>query len=163
MEMILQEIELALHARLYYLALVVALTIPDVCAALESVDGQTNRDRYKAWYNAHLGGRYGAVTDADCYSLRCGVAHQGRFGHPRMEYGRVIFAIPGRGIFLHNSIANDALHLDADRFCREMIAAARQWFAGKQNDPAVQANLPNVVQLRPNGFSPYVAGTPVIA
>jgi hypothetical protein len=163
METVLQEIERALQARVYYLALVVALTLPDICAALESPDGQTDRDRYKVWYNANLGGRYGALTDADCYSLRCGVVHQGRFGHPKMGYGRVVFSLPGTGIFLHNNIVNDALKLDVGQFCRDMVQAARRWFASKQNDPTVQANLPNLVQLRPQGLAPYIVGMPLIA
>ena len=71
MEMILKEIEAALAAKLYYLAVTLSLTLPDVCAALEAADGGTSSDRYKAWYTAHLGPTYGAMLTADdCCSLR---------------------------------------------------------------------------------------------
>jgi hypothetical protein len=58
MEMILSDIERALTARLYYVAITTALTLPDICAALESPDGTTSGPKYKAWYNLHLGPIY---------------------------------------------------------------------------------------------------------
>lgn len=39
MELILKEIERALDAKLYYLALQASLTLPDICGALQSNDG----------------------------------------------------------------------------------------------------------------------------
>ena len=52
MEVITQEIERALDAGLYYLALVCTLTLPDICAALESPTGDTSGksgEKYKKW------------------------------------------------------------------------------------------------------------------
>jgi hypothetical protein len=66
METILQEIDKALNAGLCYLAIAMALTVPDICAALESPNGETNGPKYKAWYNANLANRYPRITDADC-------------------------------------------------------------------------------------------------
>jgi hypothetical protein len=169
MEMILQEIERALQARLYYLAVVMAVTMPDICAALEAANGRTSGDKYKAWYNAHLAPLYPRLTDDDCYSLRCGVVHQGRFGHPGMQYDRIIFTLPDpRGnIFSGNVFGGGGnpptLNLDAEAFCRDVIAAVRAWFAAKQADANVVANLPNLVQFRPNGMAPFIGGVPVIA
>jgi hypothetical protein len=164
METILREIDRALDAGLYYLAIAMALTVPDVCAALESPDGETSGPKYKAWYNANLASRYPNITDADCWSLRCGVLHQGRCGHPNMQYGRILFTIPNRqnNVF-HNNIINDALNLDAVLFCRDVVTCARLWFDAKWNEPVVQNNLPNLVQLRPQGLAPYMVGTPLIA
>ena len=105
MEMILKEIEAALAAKLYYLAVTLSLTLPDVCAALEAADGGTSSDRYKAWYTAHLGPTYGAMLTADdCCSLRCGVIHQGRFGDQQHQYSRVLFTIP--------NVQNNTFHLN---------------------------------------------------
>jgi len=165
MEMIFREIERALDAQLYYSAIAMAVTLPDVCAALEAGNGRTSAEKYKAWYRANVGQAYGFLKDEDCYSLRCGVVHQGRFGGHGMQYGRVVFTmpIPGRNILIHNNVMNDALNLDADRFCRDMIQSARTWFVAHQNDQHVQANLPNLVQLRPGGLAPYIVGLPVIA
>ncbi|MDP2694408.1 MAG: hypothetical protein Q8O58_06035 [Gallionella sp.] len=164
MEIILNEIDRALDAGLYYLAIAMALTIPDICAALESQNGETSGPKYKAWYTANLGAQYPNVTDADCWSLRCGVLHQGRCGHQNMQYGRILFTIPNaQNNVFHNNIINDALNLDAVRFCHDVVACARLWYARKQNDPVVQSNLPNLVQLRPQGLAPYMVGMPLIA
>jgi hypothetical protein len=164
METILQEIDRALEAGLHYLAIAMALTVPDICAALESLNGETTGPKYKAWYNANLAGRYPNITDADCWSLRCGVLHQGRFGHPNMQYGRILFTVPNsQNNVFHNNIINDALNLDAVLFCRDVVACARHWFDEKCNDLVVQSNLPNLVQLRPQGLAPYMVGMPLIA
>ena len=46
MELILKEIERALDAKLYYLALQASLTLPDICGALQSNDGVAKKHKY---------------------------------------------------------------------------------------------------------------------
>jgi len=134
MEPILAEIEKALDAGLYYLAVMLAVAIPDICGALESKDGRSGPVQYKAWYDAHLANRIYDLTADDCYSLRCGVVHQG-----------------------------DAYVYSVEHFCKEVIVAVRTWFAAKQNDANVIANMPRLVRVHPNGLAPYIVGEPVIA
>jgi hypothetical protein len=160
METILREIEEALKAQLHFLAVSVALAVPDICSALEAPDGRATGARYEAWFNANLSAQYPFMTGADCYRLRCGVIHQGRFGHRSMQYGRVIFVLNAPGI--HQNILNDALQLSAEQFCHDVIVAVRQWFTAKKGDPHIVTNLPYLVVLRPGGFPPYVGGMPVI-
>jgi hypothetical protein len=160
METILGEIEHALKVRLYFLAITIALAVPDICAALQSRDGNATGVRYQEWFDANLSHKYPLLTAADCWKLRCGIVHQGRMGRKDMQYGRVIFILAAPGI--HNNVINDALQLSAETFCRDVIAATRQWFAANQNDVNVKANLPFLVPLRPNGFPPYIGGAPVI-
>jgi hypothetical protein len=164
MDRILGEIEHALKVHLYYLAIAMTLTLPDICAALEAVNGASNDARYKAWYTANLEPLYPWLTADDCWKLRCGVIHQGRFGHPNMQYGRVIFLLPGQnvGMFINNKI-NDAYFTDLQKFCLDATQRARAWFAAKQVDPIVQSNLENLMQIRPNGLPPYIVGAGVIA
>jgi hypothetical protein len=164
MEVILREIENALAARLYYAALLVSLSLPDICAALESPDGQTSSAKYKVWYDAWMAPLYPQMTSNDLYSLRCGVVHQGRMGHDRMQYARVLFTVPNaQGNVFHRNLLNDALNLDVIIFCRDMVQCVEQWYAAQQNDPNVLANLPRLVQFRPRGLSPYMVGMPLIA
>src|SRR6267154_323178 len=134
MNTILEEIEKALQSQLFYLAVASALSLPDVCSALESPNGTTSGAQYKAWYSAWLGHKYPNITPDDIYSLRCGVVHQGRFGHPRMQYSRVLFAIPNPGrIVFHNNIVDDALNLDAPMFCRDVLESALTWYEAKKD------------------------------
>jgi hypothetical protein len=166
MEQVLNEVDLALEHKLYYLAIVLALTLPDICSALEAADGRTTAERYKSWYDSYLASKFPNMSGEDCYSLRCGVVHQGRMGVVRKgaQFGRVLFSTPdGRGNVFHNCMLNDALQFDTMRFCREIIEAVRDWFSLAQSNPTVQLNLPNLVQYRPHGLTPYMVGIPIIA
>jgi hypothetical protein len=163
METLLTEIERALTMRLYYLAILLTLQLPDICGALESTDGEAKSDRYKAWCRLWFLPKYLKITEHDIYCLRCGVIHQGKFGHPRLPYVRVLFTLPNaREIVLHNGILNDALNLHAPIFCQDMIDSVRSWCVAKQNDTTVQDNLLRLVQYRPDGLNPHIEGVPVI-
>ncbi len=161
---LLDNIQGCLGSGIYYAALVTALTIPDICAALESDGAWATREKYKDWYKTYLGGNYPNLTPDDCYYLRCGVLHQGKLGRHGMQYSRVLFTVPNRqnNVF-HNNIINDALNLDVVIFCNDVVAAAQAWYELKKDDPFVLANLPNLVRDRPEGLSPYMVGVPLIA
>lgn len=164
MDAIFEEIRRALDARLYYLALVGTLALPDICAALESTDGQTTGPKYKAWCDQWLSARYPDITADDLWFMRCGVVHQGRAGHPKSQFARVVFTVPSADHSVwHNNVVNDALNLDIEIFCYDVIEAACQWYDTKQNDPHVLANLPRLMRYYPNGLAPYLQGMPVVA
>lgn len=84
LEHILGDIEKALAAEFHYLAIVVSLTVPDICAALERDPAQRRKigETYVAWCKTNLEPHYTHFTAEDCYRLRCGVIHEGKFGHP---------------------------------------------------------------------------------
>jgi len=143
--------------------LVLTLTLPDVCAALESADGRSTPDRYKAWYSAWLARKYGRhLTADDMYYLRCGVQHQGRFEHPAMQYSRIFFTLRPGGVFFHMNIFKDALNLDLPFFCKDVIESVDEWFDHKRDDQQVQANLSHLVQFHPNGMLPYLPEIPAV-
>jgi hypothetical protein len=164
MEIITNEIEHALKNGLYYLALVCTLSLPDVCAALESLTGETTARQYRDWYDRWLRQKYPQVTGDDLYGLRCGVVHQGQLAHPKSQYSRIVFILPNaqRG-FIHRVIVDDVLHLYLVTFCTDMVTAVTQWYAAKQNDANVIANFSRLVQYRPQGLAPYIEGVPLIA
>lgn len=168
LETTLREIESAIDAGLYYAALIVALTVPDICAALEDERAYSGREEYKNWYRENLAGRFPYMSDDAAYSLRCGVVHKGnlRLKMKGGESPRVIFTLPG-GVTVHNMVIEKSqigkvLQFDLVQFCEDVIEAARAWYVRKVDDPIVQANLPDLLQLRPRGFGPVV-GLPVIA
>jgi hypothetical protein len=156
METVLQEIERALSHRLYYLAIVLSVTLPDICAALEADDGRTNPARYKAWYKANLSTKFSFLTEDDCYSLRCGVVHQGQFGLAGQQYDRAVFFLPhpdpSRTFLVINSTMgtspNKCYTYSADEFCRAIINTVRAWFSAKVGDVNVEKNLPKLIQYR---------------
>lgn len=177
MEVITREIERGLNAGLYYLALICALSLPDICAALESPDGETTGQRYKEWYTAWLAPQYPELTAKDVYSLRCGVLHQGRIGTPKCQYERILFSLPNahhntahRNMMSKretlpngNAVDHVVLNLDLKTFCQDMITAVSRWYAAKQTDPNVQNNLPRLVQYYERGLAPFIVGLPLIS
>jgi hypothetical protein len=78
------------------------------------------------------------------------------------SHGRVIFVLPNtmceNG---HNIVVNDALVLDAFKFCVEVTSAAMKLFDGHPTN--VKKNYGNLLQYRPDGIFPYINGLPVIA
>jgi hypothetical protein len=94
LDQILADIKRALDSNFYYLAIMMALALPDICACLESPNGNTRGrvgEAYKAWFRANLAAKFSNLTDVDAYQMRCGVMHQGHFGDdPRRNYDRIV-------------------------------------------------------------------------
>jgi hypothetical protein len=158
LEPILQEIENALSLKLGYLALTVALTIPSICGALEHPSGEDDSGRYRKWYKRYVGSKFKNLTPADCWSLRNGVVHQGRFGTDSQKYDRVVFVPPNDNNFrmTGNPIVKferqggppTCILIEIRDFCEAMTAGARNWFETARHDPNVQRNMDRIVKPR---------------
>jgi hypothetical protein len=192
----LADIERALEAGLYQLAIAGALSIPDVCANLENeptddrdklrFNRNRQRKRYKEWFRVNASAKFAHLTAEDCYSMRCGVLHQGNLGRPDDQYDRLILGLPGARVpndslihipstatFNGKTISEifdqpfktgKVLHMLVVQFCMNMVEAAREW-ATKNFDPHVQANVPRMTRLRPEGIPGFSVfdGMPLIA
>lgn len=164
METILQEMNNAVAAGLFYMAILAALAVPDICAALESPSGRTSGEQYKAWCDQWLLPAYPLLTAADLWAMRCGVVHQGRSEHPNSQYSRVIFTAPTPNrMTFHNNTVGDALNLDISTFCWDVTQAAVAWLNAHQGDPAVQANWPRLMRFYPQGIGEWpFQGVPLV-
>lgn len=163
MEFLLREIEQALDAGLYFIALQSSLTLPDICAALISPNGRTNREKYIKWYDTYAKEASSfAISGTDCYCFRCSCVHQGSTQHSDSSYSRIVFIAPNSYIMGHNNIINGALNIDINVFCRNIISSVRKWVSQVKDNPIFTANYPNLLQWYPNGFFPYIVGVPVI-
>jgi hypothetical protein len=181
---ILREVEKALEAKLYYLAIAVALSIPDICSCLEFDPEQPqwqNRKSYVEWCKKHITGFQNLDGD-DLYNLRGGVLHKGKFDHPKSKWNRVMFIGEGSSILMHDRvitiqphvefggvsakdlrIAGRVLGMSAVKFCQTISSAARVWIISESENPNVQRNLPLLVRFRPEGLPPFSVGIPTIA
>lgn len=52
-ELYLEQIEACLQEKLYLPALASALSLPDICAALESDNGESSGTKYQKWYDEY--------------------------------------------------------------------------------------------------------------
>lgn len=71
---LIDEINKALNAGLYLVALNSALTLPDICGKAEYPDCKTG-ERYKKWYSEYV--KDGDLPANIVYKLRCNMLHQG--------------------------------------------------------------------------------------
>lgn len=164
----LDQIDAAIANHLYYLALFACLALPDICAAMESADGEATKAGYLAWYEQHMPGYANgstvSVTGLDCYFFRCSLLHQGSAQHPKSTYSRILFIEPGAttNIF-HMNVLNDALNIDVTIFCQDMVTAARRWLTKAATTTNYQQNYQRFMTRYPGGLAPYIVGLPVIA
>lgn len=179
----LGEVESATDAGFYRLALMGALTVPDIMAALDSEDGVTNGARYKEWFedNARhffetdipdlpdwLKGKIRELPKPElvfdgeaCWSFRCAFLHQARTEHPA-GFDNIVFVEPGASTnTFHLNYLGKVLNIDLRIFCASMVQAAREWLAEHHTDPQVQKNLARVARRREAGGG-GIGGVPVI-
>ena len=168
---LLNQIEAALAADLYYVALFASLAIPDVCGALQAPDGVATGARYADWFDQYVAPKYTAagspsLSGPQCYAFRNAMLHQGRLQPDKyVRYSRLFFIEPGpatRGILMHNNIMNDALNIDVRIFCKDIVDAARAWLNRAEGTEPYETNASTSVRRHPNGLPPYVVGVPII-
>lgn len=164
MEFILQDIEKCLENGLYFVALQSALTLPDICGALEN-DSDIVKTRYIKWYDANMQGK-SILSAEDCYAFRNGMIHRAFPKHQKMNYDRVIFFHPDYSTIISgdNNIINNTAWINLVTFCRNIVEAVRIWEQKMRdtNNPDFIKNYPNLIRVHPTGISPYMGGFPVI-
>jgi hypothetical protein len=149
MQVFTTELQNALSGKAYYAAILLALTLPDVCSALESPNGASTPAGYKTWYEKWLQSQCPTMSADDIYFLRCSVAHQAAFNHPAMKVRKVYFTLP-TGLIYDQNEDEHGLQLDLIAFCRRMAEAVDRWYAEKGNSPGVQANIKRMFKFLPN-------------
>lgn len=171
MEEYLKQLRLVVAVNLYLPALVMALSLPDVCSALESRDGRTIGSAYKAWFDEYVAPRYVVSIQGDkevrlsghhAYSFRCALLHQGRTSHPK-GYPRILFVEPPRASpVLHNNLINGALNIDVRIFCEDVCSGVELWLSRVRGTLHFEKNSQEMVKRYPQGLPPYIVGIPVV-
>jgi hypothetical protein len=183
MRSLVDQIEDSLGSRLYYLSLIGTLAVPDIAGALSSDDGEASWKKYADWYDTwarprfaeavlasvpedarpYIEGIESPLTGDACYRFRCSLLHQGSSQHPKSPFSRIIFIEPGATTtVLHYGQMHDALCIDLNRFCREIIAGARLWLPAVENTELYLKNYEKFARRHPEGLRPYIAGVPVV-
>jgi len=165
---LLNQLRWAVGSQAYYLALYSSLTIPDICGAMESADGQATKHKYIDWFDRYVAAKYftfgsATLTGEVCYFYRCAVLHQGRAQHPKLGFSRILFVEPSTttNVF-HNNVLNNALNIDVSIFCSDILAGAEAWLQITEGSQNYQRNFSLFMQRYPTGLPPYIVGVPVI-
>lgn len=150
----------ALDAENWYGALMIALTIPDVCGRLETPNDGVGK-RYIRWYERFMQHKYAMnqqmgghvfLGGADCYALRCSYLHEGSGDitgqRARSALERFHFiSPPGQGNSFHNIQSGNVLLLQTDIFCRDMIDGVKQWERTIMENPVVAKQKLALLQI----------------
>jgi len=158
------EILKAIDAGLNSVPIFMSAAIPDMCAALESDDGRSTAVKYQAWFEKWAAHRMSLMTAEDCYSLRCGLIHQGRLGGLKGAVSRVVFPLPNPAfVTLANCKFNDVYVYDISRFCSDMISSSNDWWQASKDNSTVLKNAQHVLKVHPTGWGNAISGLPVLA
>jgi hypothetical protein len=183
MRSLIDQIEASLGSHLYYLSLIGTLAVPDIAGALSSADGEASGKRYADWYDTWARPRFveavrasvpeharlyvkdieNPLTGDVCYRFRCSLLHQGSSQHSKSLFSRIVFIEPGATTnVIHYGQINDALCIDLNLFCREVIAGARVWLQAVEATEQYVKNYERFARRHPDGLPPYIAGVPVV-
>lgn len=173
---IIDEILGCLNAGFHYAPVSLALSLPDICSALEREVGQGRfgdiGKRYRAWCKTYAEQKFHSVKAEDLWCLRGGVHHNAMLSeHPSNKRGRILLMPANSQKFSVNEIEvldtgtppQGGLQIFIPYFCNQMIEAAADWWSKKGSDPIVVNSLPSLVRYRPNGLAPFMVGMPVLA
>ncbi len=165
MNELLVSIDQCLHAQNWYAAMAMALTVPDVCSALESADGKANGKLYAAWFDAHLRAKYGAnagggqpwLTGSDCYALRCAFLHQSSDDISEQKirdiYERIRIHESQHLLSIQTNFPTrlgvpNTLFIRAKTFCEDVCGAAREWLLGASGKEPIRSRLASRVVIQ---------------
>lgn len=159
-------VEKSIAEQNWYAALIVAITLPDMCGYLET--GRASPKAYIDWFNRFVANKYisttcvepfAYLTGDDCYALRCALLHQAshdirdqaaqkvlsdfRFRYPMAE-GRF------HRIYCGFTSGRQSLALQVDIFCKDICDGVRDWATATSFPSTVpQDRLDNMLEIQP--------------
>ena len=154
-------IEQCLEHENYYGALFIALSLPDICAKLESPD-KISGSRYSEWFDKYIGEKYIVtvspkqnkrvfLTGNDCYALKCSLLHEGGNDISEKKKKETLekfkFLIPPRGIVIHNYFKDGTLQLQVELFCRDILEGVEKWEEHIKDKEQIQEKMKDLLMI----------------
>jgi hypothetical protein len=161
---LINDIQKAIDARAYCIALMGALTLPDICSALECADGLSSSERYEKWFDRRVASHYpGEMNGRQCY------LHWFRMFHPsacrvddRQRTERHAFVVPGSTGNSTVFRANGVVYLDLGVFCLHLGNAATVWLKAVRWTEPFETNSARIFTVHPKGIPGAVVKWPMI-
>ncbi len=150
-EVYFEEINRCIQMKCYWALVHILAVLPNVCAALETEDGETPDRGYIDWCNRYFPSE---MSGQDRYSVRCVLLHQGRtvMGH-RLDKS-VSFVWPTdtgnvpHGVTYDFGEGRTNIPVDVTRMAEDTTQAVRRWFADLQK-PENRSRVRNVQRHLP--------------
>jgi hypothetical protein len=126
--------------------------------------GEASSTRYAKWFDAKLGGLNRRdiagtwvvfLSGMDCYALRCSYLHQGSDDITTQKKRETLEKFHVTTMNAHRVRSGGKfLMLNVYEFCREMSDAVDAWATAKATDPAISAEIAELLTIHTSGFSP---------
>ncbi|MFC1956636.1 hypothetical protein ACFLWZ_09040 [Chloroflexota bacterium] len=158
MEEYIRQLRESYKAKLYYLTLMGTLALIDICAALNSPNGETSPILFKKWFNKYLShyssGPFGSITSFytdECCKFRCRFMHQGRpcidakSMDSKVKSGRIAFSV-GQGQ-VHKCNFGRIYYLDIETFMEDVIKGVDNWLTDVKGIAHVKENRKKMVKI----------------
>ncbi len=178
MEVLIEQIRKGLDNHLYLLCLNSALTLPDICGAMQRTNGEASGQSYRDWFKQYVEPNFDFLTAGECYDFRCRMLHQAR-STPKLSkgkgtaqqnitptYSHIAFAEPSRAsINVRNSRIGNSVGpkiIDVVAFTNAIISGVETWMKEKSGTQPYTSNLAQSIKYRKDGIPPLIAGVPMI-
>lgn len=153
----------------WFAALPIALTLPDICAAVDNPGPNKSRARYVAWWNVYMAERYGVRPDedeepqwepftylpgTDAYALRCAYLHSGTDiveGRSTI-HDRIRFLGPPSASAFGYSEVSRTLNVGLEQFVEWVCVAVERWMVDRASDALAQERLRGLVSIIPSAI-----------
>ena len=160
MEKIIESVRTALSTKNNYAALIVALTLPDICVALEH--SSTTGRGYATWFNVNLHQYQGFLSGEDCYALRCALLHQGKDDISEQKMRQVlehyVFLTSGAHCNLFKDLTINGktvsfLQLNVCIFCEYLCQSAEAWIKSVSGNADIRSRLRSTIEIHEPGYT----------
>lgn len=159
----------------WFAALPLALTLPDICGAVDDPGAGKSKKRYVEWWDAYMAPRYWVRPDedelpqwepftylpgAEAYALRCAYLHSGTDNVERGSavLSRIRFLGPPSPAAFGYSVSTRTLNVGLEQFVEWVCLAVEQWLADRSANATAEERLKGLVSIIPSAI--HVVGRP---
>lgn len=147
----------------HYAALVLSLTMPDICGKLE-FPKVSSSERIKNWFDKYLkkhneriipsGQTITFMTASDFYALRCAILHEASEDLTGQKAHEVLSKIKFTTLNSHRNRIGSILALNVERFCEEINQGVSEWLVDVSSNTEVMERINKLIKIEETLFSP---------
>jgi hypothetical protein len=161
MKRFIDAVKKALENENWYSALIVALTLPDICGKIQYPNLKSG-ERYIKWFNNYLSNKYTHkigpdfkehvfLSGEDCYALRCSFLHEGldEISHQkcRKVLDSFLFMTGGPHCNFFNVNNQTFLQLRVDEFCKDVCSAVETWVKDIAGNAEIEKQISELIRI----------------
>lgn len=160
----------SLQDKNYFAALIMALTLPDICCSLEDQNRRTKGHKYASWFEKYIGHQYKSkfgrqsietvfLSGEECYALRCAYLHKGFNQIEGEQIVKDYIGVSSRIEFMAEMSSDKLkisgiLMLSLENFCQYIIDGIIEWLDDNKTNSIINERIKEIPVIHTKGFSP---------